>query len=184
MLKARLGLVVPCRHDVIRQGSSHTHTFLLVNGEAVTLHFDVRLQLLLDVLHLGQRLIRVGQLQLEQLDALLQLGHLLSELAVRRVVTSLDFWSLYSVAHQTFTSLRWLLFPCMAARSLGQYWIGRPAANTGERGGRKLVREGKLQLSLDLLASLVSASFKGDALAWILLLTLSMYLSISAISCN
>ena len=71
MLKARLGLVVPCRHDVIRQGSSHTHTFLLVNGEAVTLHFDVRLQLLLDVLHLAQRLIRVGQLELEQLDALL-----------------------------------------------------------------------------------------------------------------
>ena len=72
----------------------------------------------------------------------------------------------------------------VAARSLGQYWIGRPAGNTGEQGGRKLVREGKWQLSLDLLDSLVSASFKGDALAWILLLTLSMYLSISAISCN
>ena len=184
MVRVRAGLVVPCSHDVIRQGSSHTHTFLLVNQEAVALHFDVRLQLLLDVLHLAQRLIRVGQLELEQLDALLQLGHLLSEFAVRRVVTSLYFWSLYSVAHQTFSSLSWsllLLFPCLA-RSLGQYWLA--SSRHWDWGGRKLYYEGKLQLSLDLLASLVSASFKGDALAWILLLTLSMYLSISAISCN
>ena len=91
-----MGLVVPCSHDVIGQGSSHTHTFLLVNQEAVALHFDVRLQLLLDVLHLGQRLIRVGQLQLEQLDALLQLSHFFSQFSVRTIVTSLHFWSLYS----------------------------------------------------------------------------------------
>ena len=130
VVRVRLGLVVPCRHDVIRQGSSHTHTFLLVNQEAVTLHFDVRLQLLLDVLHLCQRLTRVSQLQVEQFDALLQLCHLFSELAVRRVVTGLNFWSLYSVAHQTFSSLSWLLFPCMknvewtvTAGSLGQYYI-------------------------------------------------------------
>ena len=111
MVRVRLGLVVPCSHDVIGQGSSHTHTFLLVYQEAVALHFDVRLQLLFDVLHLAQRLIRVGQLELEQLDALLQLPHLLSQLPMRRVVTGLDFWSLYSVAHQTFSSLSWFYCP-------------------------------------------------------------------------
>ena len=133
VVRVRLGLVIPCSHDVIRQGSSHTHTFLLVYQEAVTLHFDVSLQLLLDVLHLCQRLIRVRQLQLEQLDALLQLGHLFSELAVRRVVTSLHLWSLYSVAHQTFSSLRWsYCSPGLAWQVIRSILVGRlPTLGTG-----------------------------------------------------
>ena len=89
-------LVVPCSHDVVGQSSPHTHALLLVNQETVALHFDVRLQFLLDALHLSQRFIGLFQLQLEQLDALLQLSHFFSQFSVRTIVTSLHFWSLYS----------------------------------------------------------------------------------------
>ena len=89
--------VVPCGHNVVGQGAPHTHALLLVYQETVALDFDVRLQLLLDALHLSQGLLGFPQLQLEQLDALFQLRHFFSQFSMRAVVTSLDRWSLYSV---------------------------------------------------------------------------------------
>ena len=82
-------LVVPCGHDIVRQRPPHAHTLLLVNQEAVVLHLDVRLQLGLDVLELGQGVVGLLELYLQILDALLKLLDLVSEFAVRLVVAGL-----------------------------------------------------------------------------------------------
>ena len=82
-------LEIPCRHNIIRQRPPHAHTLLLVNQEAVVLDPDVRLDLGLDVLQLGQGLVGLLELDLQLLDALLELLDLVGELAVRLIITGL-----------------------------------------------------------------------------------------------
>ena len=82
-------LEIPCCHNIIRQGPPHAHTLLLVNQEAVVLDLDVRLELGLDVLQLGQGLVGLLELDLQLLDALLELLDLVGELAVRLIITGL-----------------------------------------------------------------------------------------------
>ena len=69
-------VMVPGGHYVVRQGSPHAHTLLLVDQQAVLLHLDVCLQLGLVGVEVGQRGLRLHHLGLQQLDALLQLRHL------------------------------------------------------------------------------------------------------------
>ena len=82
-------LEIPCGHNIIGQRPPHAHTLLLVNQEAVVLHLDVGLQLRLDVLQLGQGLVRLLELDLELLDAFLELLDLVGELAVRLIIARL-----------------------------------------------------------------------------------------------
>ena len=87
-------LEIPCGHNIIRQRPPHAHTLLLVNQEAVVLHLDVRLELGLDVLQLGQGLVRLLQLDLQLLDALLELLDLVGEFSMRLIIAGLHLWPL------------------------------------------------------------------------------------------
>ena len=50
--------IIPCNHNIVGKGPSHTHAFLLVNKEAVFLNFDVFFQFCFDPVEIAKRFFR------------------------------------------------------------------------------------------------------------------------------